>query len=346
VNSRAQAERQYANGRYADAADSWRQAARSAEHRDDQTEALYRAAAAYQRAGESETAREVYAELLQVAPDGARAARAAYELAWLDIERGDVSRGERQLLDVTLRYQDSALAGRAIARLVSRVQTRAGTGAALALVQGLMPKIQQPELAEQVRYSEGRLLRASGEPEQARDVFLKLATDFPYPQGAYWEDALWSAADIEQTLDKPSAAIAHLERMLVEVEPAHMQGSYTRTRYAEARFRIAEIYRDDLHQPAEAMKQFRKVFNEHPTSLLRDDALWQEALIGSTTHQSARSCDALSRLVAELPESRYAPCAPLLCDELAERAPARTCRPYIRRSLEVSPTGTSPQSSK
>ena len=346
MNSRAQAERHYANGRYADAADSWRQASKSAEHRDDRVEALYRAAAAYERAGEPETAREAYTEVLQVAPDGARAARAAYELAWLEIERGDVLGGERRLIDVTLRYQDSALAGRAFARLVNRVSERDGTGAALALVESLVPKIQQPELAEQVRYAEGRLLRTSGQAERARGVFLKLAEDFPYPQGAYWEDALWLAAEIDQTRGKPLAAIAHLERMLEEVESAHLQGSYARTRYAEARFRIAEIYRDDLHQPDEAMRQFRRVFDEHPTSLLRDDALWQEALIGSSAHRTDRSCNALSQLVDQLPDSRYAPCAPLLCDQLAEQAPARTCRAYIRRSIESSATKETPQSSK
>src|SRR6186713_2697340 len=91
MNSRAQAERHYSSGRYADAAASWRQASKSAEHRDDRVEALYRAAAAYQRAGELATAREAYAEVLQLAPDGARAARAAYELCWLDIERGEVA---------------------------------------------------------------------------------------------------------------------------------------------------------------------------------------------------------------------------------------------------------------
>jgi len=351
MNSRAEAERHYSNGRYAEAADSWRQASKSAEHRDDRVEALYRAAAAYQRAGEPATARDTYAEVVQLAPDGARAARAAYELCWLDIERGDVARGERCLIDVTLRYQDSALAGRAFARLVQRVAERAGTGAALALVERLVPEIQQPELAEQVRYEEGRLLRASGQSGRARDVFLKLATDFPYPQGALWEDALWFAADIERANGKPLAAIAHLERMLEEVESAHLQGSYTRTRYAEARFRIAEIYRDELHQPGEAMKQFRRVFDEHPTSLLRDDALWQEALIGSTTHQTRRSCDALSQLLAELPDSRYAACASLLCAELAERAQGveqkhGTCRAYIRRSVESSATENSAQSSK
>jgi len=338
LNERAAAERHYANGHYAEAAEAWHQVAKDAEHRDDRTEALYRAAAAHQRAGDLEAARASYREVLELAPEGARAARAAFELAWLDIEHGDTRRGEQALLSVTVRYQDSALAGRAFSGLLKRLEARGGPQAALALIDQLRPKIHQPELAEQIRYAQGRLLRTTGQTERARRAFLELARDFPYPQGAYWEDALWHAADIERSQGNPQAALGHLERMLAEVEPAHFQGSYARPRYAEAQYRIAEIYRDDLAQPERARREFRKVFDEHPTSLLRDDALWQEALIGRAAHDSNASCDPLKRLVTQLPDSRYAPCALLLCPSVPRAAPERSCRGYIRRTLE-SPAG-------
>ena len=211
----------------------------------------------------------------------------------------------------------------------------------LGLIDEVRPQIHEPELAEQVRYKQGLLLRTTGQPERARLVFLELARDFPYPQGAYWEDALWHAAEIERDQGHPEAALVHLKRMLQEVEPAHMQGSYARVRYAEAQYRIAEIYRDDLGRPQQALLEFRKVFDEHPTSRLRDDALWQEALIGWTTHKPAASCAALTKLVNELPDSRYAPCAPLLCDTLPKGTPERSCRPYIRRTIEA-PKPSSP----
>ena len=334
LNERAAAERHYASGRYAEAAEAWGKVAKDAEHQDDRAEALYRAAAARQRGGDTAAARASYREVLALAPDGPRAARAAFELAWLEIERGDTRSGERALLDVTLRYQDSALAGRAFAGLASRLEARGGPQATLALIDQLRPKIHQPELAEQVRYAEGRLLRTTGQVERARRVFLELARDFPYPQGAFWEDALWHAADIERSQGQPQAAVGHLERMLREVEPALLQGSYTRPRYAEAQYRIAEIYRDDLAQPERARREFRRVFNEYPTSLLRDDALWQEALIGWGGSDSSASCDPLTKLVSELPDSRYAPCAQLLCAEVPKATPERSCRGYIRRTLE------------
>lgn len=343
MNEKAEAERHYAHGRYSQAATSWREAAGRAEHDDDRVEALYRAAAAHQRARDTAAARTAYLEVLKLAPEGPRAARAAFELAWLDIEGGHAARGEQGLLDVTLRYQDSALAGRAFVGLANRLEKRGGPEAVLALIDQLRPKLKQPELAEQVRYAQGQLLRTIGQTERARQVFLELAQDFPYPQGAYWEDALWLAADIERTAGRPQAALAHLERMLREVEPAHFQGSYARTRYAEAQYRIAEIYRDELASPDRARVEFRKVFDEHPTSLLRDDALWQEALIGWTGGGTAASCQPLERLVATLPDSRYAPCAPLLCDQIP--ASERSCRPYIQRTLEARGTpalGTAP----
>lgn len=338
VNERAEAERHYAHGRYSKAAASWREASGHAEHHDDRVEALYRAAAAEQRAGENAAARGMYLEVLKLAPDGPRAARAAFELAWLDIERGDTARGEQNLLAVTLRYQDSALAGRAFIGLMNRLEKRGGSRAALALVDQVRPQVHEPELAEQVGYAQGRLLRTTGQPERARDVFLRLAQDFPYPQGAYWEDALWHAADIEREQGRPRAALAHLGRMLEEVEPAHFQGSYARTRYAEAQYRIAEIYRDDLRQPQRARSEFRKVFEDHPTSLLRDDALWQEALIDGAAGEAAARCDALRALVTQFPESRYTPCAPLLCSRLPRAISERPCRPYIRRALEAART--------
>jgi hypothetical protein len=131
--------------------------------------------------------------------------------------------------------------------------------------------------------------------------------------------------------------------MLREVEPALLQGSYTRPRYAEAQYRIAEIYRDDLAQPERARREFRRVFDEYPTSLLRDDALWQEALIGRATGDSNASCDPLTKLVTQLPDSRYAPCAVLLCASVPRATPERSCRGYIRRTLESSPEPPSAQ---
>src|SRR5690349_18578056 len=71
LNERAAAERHYASGRYQESAEAWRAVAKDAEHRDDRAEALYRAAAAHQRAGDTAAARASYREVLELSPDGA-----------------------------------------------------------------------------------------------------------------------------------------------------------------------------------------------------------------------------------------------------------------------------------
>ena len=122
LNERAAAERHYASGHYSRAAAAWRNASQHAEHRDDRVEALYRAAAAHQRAGDSQAAHAAYLEVIELAPNGPRAARATFELAWLDIEGGDAARGEQGLRAMMLRYQESALAGRAFVGLGDRLE--------------------------------------------------------------------------------------------------------------------------------------------------------------------------------------------------------------------------------
>lgn len=340
LEARAAAERDYSSGRYEQAAHAWRSAGEAAKHEDDRIEAIYRAASAYERAERNDDARATYLELLRLAPASSRAPRAAYDLALLELRLGEVEQGEARLEGIITRYQASALAGRAFALLMRRLEERRGKAGSLAWLESLTPRVKDRELLEQIRYVRAGLLLALGRPEPARDAYLELARRFPYPQGAYWDDALWHAADIERTEGRPREAIAHLEQMLREVEPAHFQGSYARPRYAEAQFRIAEIYRDDLNQPAVARKQFRKVYRDHPTSLMRDDALWQEAVTAYRSGDPNGACDPLEILVNELPDSRYTACAGLLCDRLARTNGRRSCRPYIQRTLAENHEGS------
>ncbi len=73
------------------------------------------------------------------------------------------------------------------------------------------------------------------------------------------------------------------------------------------------------------------MFVGFPTSTLRDDALWQEALLARTSNDTA-ACGPLATLVQQLPESRYAPCAHEICPKLAS-IPTRECAAYIERQL-------------
>jgi len=184
-----------------------------------------------------------------------------------------------------------------------------------------------------LHYFRAAALERAGRTQTARDRFLYVADHYPYPRGALWDDALWHASLAEEKLGRFRAAVTHLERMLAEREPPSPPGSYERPRYDESRFRIAVLYRDRLNDPAAAARNFWRVFTDHPKSLLRDDALWQVALLNRRLGDRAAACSALETLIGELPDSRFAPCAGELCPQLRKQD-ARSCRPYIRRDLE------------
>jgi TolA-binding protein len=122
--------------------------------------------------------------------------------------------------------------------------------------------------------------------------------------------------------------------MLAEREHAAFFGSYERQRYAEARFRIAELYRDALGEPERAAREFRRVHDEHPTSLLVDDALFKEALIEAGSSAPERACATLRLLVEHEPSSRYAGCTRLLCASASP--PERSCPDEVKAKLERS----------
>ncbi|MCC6898907.1 MAG: tetratricopeptide repeat protein [Polyangiaceae bacterium] len=333
AEQRSAAERAYAAGRYDEAADHWAKAEAAAKRRRDQTEARYRRAAALRRAGRHEDARRLLEELERTRPRSARAARAAFERADIEIETGNAERGFAELEAAIRKYPRSGLALGALARLARQREERAGAEAALALLAEIGRTGGSNELRERALFDRARLLEKLGRDTEALAAFLDAAARFPYPEGALWDDALHSASVLEEKLGRPDRAIAHLERMLREKEPSSLkQGSYERPRYAAARYRVAELYRDRIGDKARATREFRRVWDEHPTSLLKDDALWQAARIERERGRSEAACELLEVLRSDAPDSRFAACATALCPTLP-RGKAE-CHDYVLRDLD------------
>jgi hypothetical protein len=59
--------------------------------------------------------------------------------------------------------------------------------------------------------------------------------------------------------------------------------------------------------------------------------VWAEAKLAQEDGDERTACRLAKKLVEELPESRYAPCARLLCP--AAKATKRDCADYIARDL-------------
>ena len=325
----AAAERAYGAGRYDEAASEWAQAARSAARSGQRDEARYRRAASLSRAGRFEQARAALEELLRDSPKGPRSARAAYDRAVLSIEHGSNGRGYVELDAMLRTYPDAGVAGAALERYLDWLLPR-GEEAVRAYL-GSLASVEGTELGEKVLYETARSLERSSDPRAARDAFERVAARYPYPTGVLWDDALWNAADLDVKLDEPEKAIALLSQLLSRRETAYVQGSYERSRYAEAEFRIAELYRDRLADVPRARAAFERLWEAHPNSRLRDDAKWNAATLAIALGDEVGACRDLAQLVAGDPTSRYVACATKLCPSLELPGGAGACHDYVVR---------------
>ena len=332
VQARDAAASAFANDHFSEAAKLWLSAASNAGSARDRNEARYRAATSYQRAGDLERARSLYSQLASGRSE--RAARATFALADLRIASGDEAGGNAALEAAARKYPSSGVANLALRRYFLALADKGGDQAVLAYIERVSPELRQSDLAEQLQYERARRLDALERTKEARDAYVALADQFAYPYGAYWDDALYRAAECERKLAQPARAVALLQRMLAARESAHFSGSYERPRFAEAAYRLAELYRDAIGDASAARRAFHAVFLDFPSSTWRDDALWQEALLARREGNNA-PCAPLGLLVSQLPESRYVPCAHALCSKLPIIT-RHECAAYIQNELKPS----------
>jgi TolA-binding protein len=322
----AAAERAYGAGRYDEAAANWNDAARTTKSAREREEALYREAVTLVRAGLVKDAEAVYATLLREFPSGDRAPRAAFDRATLVIEQGDVEDGHEELDGALRKYPNGGTSRAALSEMV-RFHEAESENAVREYLTALDATLGATELGPFIHYAIAESFERSADLGSARARYLLVAERYPYPADPLWDDALWHVADLDAKLGDPHAAIEHLERMLREREPSYIEGSYERGRYAEAKFRIAELYRDALKDPEKARTTFEALFREHPDSRLRDDAAWNAARLARSAGDEEGACRDLRALIQAIPTSRYVACAPQLCPRVGETPGA--CHEYL-----------------
>ena len=330
LNTFAAGQRAYHAGRYEEAARAFADAAGRAERVKDRDEARLMEARSYQRASRWEPARAAYQRLIADSPKGPRSARAEFELAELAIEHGDAEAGWAMLRAAVRRHASHGMARRVLRSLVQREEDRGGPAAAVAWLEREAPQLRGTEIEQAASYELGLALERSGDREGAIRTLVAAARARPYPFGAHADNALFEAARIASEAGRPEEAIRYLREMLAPRERAET-GSYERPLFDDAQLEIAELYRDALKDRAAARREFHRLYADHPASLMRDDALWQEALLWREDAKQDETCAAARRLSRELPESRYARCVHHLCPSLP--ALKQPCAGYIERQL-------------
>jgi TolA-binding protein len=274
-----------------------------------------------------------YEELERRFPKGDHAARAAFERARLEVEHGDRTKGEAMQEAALFAYPESG-PSRAALRKIASIHEARGAGGGLSFLDRAQTKLGKTELGEDIAYHRAERLRDAGRDVEARDAFVATAKRYPYPGGKLTDDAWFHAAELSEKLGDLSRAVACLESLLAPREASSLgQGSYERPRYSPAQFHLAELYRDRLGDSKRARVEFRKLYRDFKTSILRDDALFQEAILAKRAGDSSETCEAASLLARDFPESRYAGCADKLCDRVSPPSRAPKCRAYVEEQI-------------
>jgi tetratricopeptide (TPR) repeat protein len=324
----ADAQRAESAGRYSEAAAKYEEAARVAQRDRDRDEAAYTAGLMYLRSGDIKKG----IATLEKVKTGQHAAEAAQRVAMARIENGDPERGYQELEEVVAKYPDAGISRAAFRHLLARADAR-NEGMAWLRAKEAGP-LGKSSMAELIAY---RIAERMPDDAQNHDALLAVADRFPYPKGAFWDDALYHASEADERLGRYAHAIEDLERMLKERESTSLVGTYQRPRMAPALLRIAILYRDKIGDRKKARETFRRLYDELKHSTLRDDALWLEAEILEGDGDKGAACARLAALVSEFPDSRYVPCAEGKCglSRTGKSKAPRECRPYLLRPNRI-----------
>jgi tetratricopeptide (TPR) repeat protein len=317
-------------GRYEEAVARFAQAEKDALRLKDRDEAVFMQARMHEKLGKWTAAQEDYARLAKISPTGPRTARAAYASAWVDIEHGDAARGWKALGAAVERYPNHGGTRRALPDLADHLREEIGEDAMRAELERLRRKLDGTDLEQHLDYEIAKSLERAGELRRAHDLFLETARRHPYPSGSLTDDAYLRASMVAEARGDPAQAIADLRELLAAREIA-TGFSYERPRYPEAQLRIGTLYRDGLHDLDAARRELRLVYTDHATSVLADDAMWQEALVALQQGDAPGACAIATDFAERFPESRFRRCLREICP--AAPAGDRPCPPYIRAQL-------------
>ncbi len=302
----ASAERARNAGRLDEAAREYERAAGLARRDLDHDEAIYRAAQAWRRAGQTQRALALFDSLRGAAVVWGRDARAPFEAARLRVETGDVARGERELENVVVRFPNSGPGRRAVDWLLRLHDDRDPSGAsAIAWLERIAPHTERTLLRSSIAWERARRLERAGRDADAVRAYEALLTQ-PYPQNSHLDDGTLQFARLLLRLNRAPEVVAIIERTLaVHEQPALPLGSYTRTHFARLGMLRAETLRDVLHDDRRAANAFREVHEWFSQSLMRDDAMFAESELRERLGEHERACALRERLARDYACSRF-----------------------------------------
>ncbi|MFO0547135.1 MAG: tetratricopeptide repeat protein [Polyangiaceae bacterium] len=322
-------------GRYEEAEAAFKEAGELGARYKDRDEARLAEAEALEKLGKYEDAEALYRKIEMESDGRYHGVRAAFALGRLVWEQRGFEEGSTELLRAVRKYPASGLVRHAIRRMLSFIEDRDGSQAALDWLKPIEEELRSTEAGEAASYEYATLLARCDRKEDSLAELLALARRYPYPKGSLTDDAYFVASLWQEDFGRYDDAIATLREMLTPQETAYAGASLDRPRWPMGQYRIAVLYRDRLNDPIRAKAEFWRVYEKHFDSRQTDDALWQIARLETAEHHDDETCRVMKILVKEKPDSRYVRCAHHLCADVP--ATDKPCSANILDSLGLDP---------
>lgn len=334
----AQAERAQRSGRALEAARAFDRAATTTARPLDRDEAIYRAAQAYRRAGDLETALARFEWLAVHGDDAARRTRGELEAVRIYFDRGQWDRAESIAIEVAARQPAMGAGRRALELALIEADARDPSSlASERFVERAWARLSRTELAATLDVELARRRRRAGRHREAIELYER-ALSWRYPHNPRWDDASLELARLHIDAGRWADALSVIERALsVREQLVLVPGSSVRPRFPELAMERGRVL-ERMGEHARAADAYRAVYVEFPVSILRDDALESEARVRAALGERGRACAIYAQLAREFPCTRRgrAALAPAMeCRAIAPESPPR-CQERSRRGRAMS----------
>ena len=267
-------------------------------------EALLGEASALEHAGRTRPAIQTYLAIpARAGDDAATAATAVYRAGVLLLADHQVEPAWTALWRVVTDYPDEPIAGDALRALVTDGRHRDPRALSDQLARLLTP-LAETQIADNLLWELADLAEHElDNAPAARAYYDRIPAD--YPGSGMRDDARWHGARISRALHDPRGAVSRLRALLATREVALGAGSYFSIWLDDAQLELGKILRDDLGDLPGAAAAFRRLPEDYPASILRDDALYELAVTLDRMADHAGACAAIARLARAFADSKY-----------------------------------------
>ncbi len=217
------------------------------------------------------------------------------------LERPD--RARLMCLELIERFPDTVAARLALRDAMVMTARAHGGEAWMSFLEQALERARGTTLRQVVAVHLARAHLREGERSRARSMLEDIHLHFP--ASSVWHSATNMLVKLHREAGRHEAEAEALERLTGRFERTLKPGTYDSPLYTQGELRLAALYCGVLERPAEGAAVLERFGARHPSSRLRDDALWQLAACRERIGGEKQRWAVLCRLLADHPLSRW-----------------------------------------